>query len=81
MSQDTPQRITENISTITDGTQEMISQNGSHGVLPDNDASQAIVQCLLIAARRGRQIRLAREQAARLQQSEFLSVSDERTQP
>jgi hypothetical protein len=69
MSQDTPHRIVNRPSTTTADTQEFIPQDGSNGVLNDSDASQAIVQCLLIAARRGRQIRLAREQATQSQQS------------
>lgn len=51
-------------------------------VIPLNsDASNAIVQCLQIAARRGRQIRLAREQAAQRQQSESVDVSEENPPP
>jgi hypothetical protein len=49
-------------------------------VLSDSDASQAIVQCLLIAARRGRQIRLAREQAAPSQQNGSAPVNGETSQ-
>ena len=69
MSQDTPHRIASSATTITDGTQEIAPQNSSNGALPHNDANRVIVQCLLIAARRGREICLAREQAARLQRS------------
>jgi hypothetical protein len=69
MSQDTPHRIVNRPSPTTANTQEIVPQNGSNGVLNDSDASQAIVQCLLVAARRGRQIRLAREQAAQSQQN------------
>ncbi len=68
MNQDTPHRNADDTSTITDGTQETIPQNDSIGVAYNNDASQALVQCLLIAARRGRQIRLAREQAVQRQE-------------
>ena len=53
------------------------AQRRSEPVQLDDAASNAIVQCLLIAARRGRQIRLARERAAQQQQNEPGSVSEE----
>jgi hypothetical protein len=80
MSQDTPHRIASNASTITDGKQELVPQNGSNNAPPRNDANQVIVQCLLVAARRGREICLAREQAARLQRSELGAASEETSQ-
>ena len=61
---DTHHRVASSAATITDLAQEIVPQNANNGVPPNNDASQAIVQCLLIAAWRGRQIRLARERAA-----------------
>jgi len=77
MSRDIHHRVASSTITITDLAQEIVPQNGNNGVPPNNDASPAIVQCLLIAARRGRQIRLAREQAVQLQQSEPRSVIEE----
>jgi hypothetical protein len=79
MSQDTPHRIASNASTITDGKQEFVPQNGNNAP-PRNDANRVIVQCLLLAARRGREICLAREQAARLQRSELGAGSEETPQ-
>jgi hypothetical protein len=80
MSQGTPHRIVNRPSTTTADSQEFVPQNGSNGVLSDSDASQAIVQCLLIAARRGRQIRLAREQAAPSQQNGSAPVNGDTSQ-
>jgi hypothetical protein len=57
--------------------QGIASQRRSEVIPLNRDASNVIVECLLIAARRGRQIRLAREQAAQLQQSESSSVGEE----
>jgi hypothetical protein len=59
----------------TSGTQEIALPNSCNAAPPNNDASRAIIQCLLIAAQRGRQIRLSREQAVQLQQSK--SMTDE----
>ena len=77
MNRDTHHRVVSSAATITNLAQEIVPQNGNNGVPLNNDASQAIVQCLLIAARRGRQIRLARERAAQLRQSEPRSVIEE----
>ena len=60
--------------------QGITSQQRSEVIPANNAASDVIVQCLLIAARRGRQIRLAREQAVQLQQSESALVSEETRQ-
>jgi hypothetical protein len=70
MNQDTEQVSESIVLTTNDGTQKTIQPDGRNTTLPTNDASRAIVQCLLIAARRGRQIRIAREQAAQLRQSD-----------
>ena len=65
-------------ASAAEGEAHVAALQHRNGVIPpDSVASDAIVQCLLIAARRGRQIRLAREQAAQLQQSESSSVSEE----
>jgi hypothetical protein len=77
MNQDTSQRIIGTASTKIPDSQEYDLQNSNIGAPPNDAASQAIVQCLLIAARRGRQIRLAREQATQLRQSEPRSVIEE----
>ncbi len=81
MSQDTSHQIADNTSAITDGKQETIPQNGNNGVTLNNDASQALVQCLLIAARRGRQIRLARAALLDLQQGGSESIIEQMSQP
>ena len=58
------------------------AEENNEGTLLNYDASNAIVQCLLIAARRGRQIRLAREQAAQLESQQSGSgPSNEETSP
>jgi len=77
MNRDTHHRVAGSAATITDLAQEIVPQNDNNGLTPNNDAGQAIVQCLLIAARRGRQIRLARERAAQLRQSGPRSVIEE----
>ena len=66
MVQDTCHRIAGNSSTVTNGPQDIFPRNGCNNALLHGDASRVLVQCLLIAARRGRQIYLTREQAARL---------------
>ncbi len=58
-------------------TQQMAVPHRSEIAPLDSIACNPIVQCLLIAARRGRQIRLAREQAAQLQQGGSGSVEEE----
>ena len=55
------------------GTQETAVLDSSNAAPTNSDASRAIIQCLLIAAQRGRQIRLAREQAAQLRQSKSMT--------
>jgi hypothetical protein len=75
MNQDTNHQIESTASAVADGTPETFSLNGPNAISANNAASQAIVQCLLIAARTGRQIRLAREQAVQLEHSK--SMTDE----
>ena len=79
MSQNTSHKITGNASANLNGTQKVVPPYGSDDKAPADETSQALIQCLLIAARRGRQLRLAREQAAQKQPSEILSTSDEQT--
>jgi hypothetical protein len=57
----------------TGGTQDTALPDSHNATPPHNDASRAIIQCLLIAAQRGRQIRLAREQAAQPRQSKSIT--------
>jgi hypothetical protein len=75
MNQDTKHESESVPPATPGGMQETALPHSSNATPPNNNASRAIVQCLLIAARRGRQIRLAREQAVQLQQSK--SMTDE----
>jgi hypothetical protein len=77
MNQDTNHQIGSTASAVADETPQTVPLNGPNAISANSAASQAIVQCLLIAARRGRQIRLAHEQAAQLRQSEQRSVNEE----
>jgi len=81
MSQNAASRITRDAWEETSGVPGITARQPDTVIPLNSDASNAIVQCLLIAARRGRQIRLAREQAAQRQQSESVSVSEETPQP
>jgi len=55
------------------GRQETVLPDRTNATPINSDASRAIIQCLLIAAQRGQQIRLAREQAAQLRQSKSMT--------
>ncbi|CAG0936312.1 hypothetical protein TFLX_05180 [Thermoflexales bacterium] len=57
--------------------QETTSPQRNEVIPLNSDASNAIVQCLLIAARRGRQIRLARAAQLESQQSELEAAREE----
>ncbi|CAG0936441.1 hypothetical protein TFLX_05314 [Thermoflexales bacterium] len=80
MNKGAPHRIVSSASTITDGTQDIVPKNTNNGTPSHNGAGRALVQCLLIAAQRGQQIYLAREQAARLQQSSSEPAHEETSQ-
>ena len=77
MNQNASDQIVDDASMAVGGAPEVAPQPRNEVIPTNSAASDVIVQCLLIAARRGRQIRVAREQAAQLQQSESSSVSEE----
>jgi hypothetical protein len=77
MKQNASYQMVDGVSATAGETPVVALPLRDEVVLAESAASDVIVQCLLIAARRGRQIRLAREQAAQLQQSELESVSEE----
>ena len=81
MNQNASDQIVNDASAAEGEAQEAASQPRNEVIPAFSVASNPIVQCLLIAARRGRQIRLAREQAAQLQQSESGFVSEETSLP
>ncbi len=77
MSQDTLGQVMRDTSIEESKVPGIIAPWPDTVIPLNSDARKAIVQCLLIAARRGRQIRLAREQAARQQnESGLVNVSD-----
>jgi DNA invertase Pin-like site-specific DNA recombinase len=75
MSQNAFHQIADNALATRDETRGVALPYPNEVVPTNSAADDLIVQCLIIAARRGRQIRLAREKAAQLQQSKSGSVS------
>ena len=77
MNQNASDQMADDASAARDEVPVAALPHRNEVVPTESIASDVIVQCLLIAARRGQQIRLAREQAAKLQQRELESVSEE----
>ena len=77
MNQNAFGQVTNGASVTEGEAQEATLQQGNEVTPMNSDASDVIAQCLLIAARRGRQIRLARATRLELQQSESGPVSEE----
>ncbi|CAG0957809.1 hypothetical protein PLCT2_00579 [Planctomycetaceae bacterium] len=77
MNQNESSQIPEDPSTGGSEAQEDTPKQPGKTIQLSEEMSNALVQCYLIAARRGRQIRLAREQAAQQQQGESGGVSEE----
>jgi hypothetical protein len=73
MNQDTKHESESVPPAMPGGTQVTALPDSSNVTPPNNDASRAIIQCLIIAAQRGQQIRLAREQATQLRQSKSMT--------
>jgi hypothetical protein len=75
MSQNAFHQIVDNALAARDETRGAALPYPNEVDPTNSAADDLIVQCLIIAARRGRQIRLAREKAAQLRQSKSGSVS------
>ena len=80
MNQNVSDQIVDDASAA-EGEAQVAALQPRNEVIPTfSVASNPIVQCLLVAARRGRQICLDGEQAAQLFQSKSKSVSEETPQ-
>jgi hypothetical protein len=80
MSHNLSDQVTDDATAVENETRWATLLIRNAVVRTNSAASNPFVQCYLIAARRGRQIRLAREQAAQQQQSESRSNSVETPQ-
>ncbi len=77
MNQNAVGQVADAASAAGEETQQMALSHRSEIAPLDSIACNPIIQCLLIAAQRGRQIRLVREQASQLQQGGSESVGEE----
>ncbi len=80
MNRNASDQVMDAASATGDETQTVAPECRDVVVPMDSVASNVIVQCLLIAARRGRQILLAHEQAAQRQQDESGSNTEKSLQ-
>ncbi|CAG0935191.1 hypothetical protein TFLX_04023 [Thermoflexales bacterium] len=80
MSHNLSDQVTDYATVVENETRRATLLIRNAVVRIDSVASNPFVQCYLIAARRGRQIRLAREQVAQRQQSGSRSNSVETPQ-
>jgi hypothetical protein len=80
MNQNASDQIVNDASAAEGKAQEAAPQPRNEVIPTFSVAGNPIVQCLLIAARRGRQIRLARAARLEMQLGESETVSEETSQ-